>query len=244
MGPNVTFYFPGFRSGPRHFESQRRQPCICLKLMTSVWSCSCDPLSSFYFPVLSAGAVKPILPNPSSSCQANTLSCGSRSHTVKLFVPGIELQAASHNSHRYILRALYPMPLFESQAVVKLQLYTQADVLFSRRPGRARSVFSCAAICIIFSGLDASTPPPPPPPPLDPLVRLVLLVPLVLAAVVKLLFPGWRSSIPALAKKIVFSRRSGSILARRCAQVKYLVPGFTAAAAASSSLRLVLYFPG
>ena len=133
--------------------------------MTSVWICSCDPMSSFYFPVLSAGAVKPILPSPSSSCQANTLVIGSRSHTVKLLVPGIELQAASHNSHRYIFASAIPMPLFESQAVVKLQLYTQADVLFSRRLGRARSVFSCAAVCIIFSGIDAGTPPPPPPPP-------------------------------------------------------------------------------
>jgi hypothetical protein len=45
----------------------------------------------------------------SNACQAT--------RTVKLLLPSIELQAASHNSHRYILRALYPMPLFESQAV-------------------------------------------------------------------------------------------------------------------------------
>jgi hypothetical protein len=68
----------------------------------------------------------------SNACQAT--------RTVKLLVPSIELQAASHNSHRYILRALYPMPLFESQAVVKLQLYTQADVLFSRDPDPSSSV--------------------------------------------------------------------------------------------------------
>jgi hypothetical protein len=135
VGPNVTFYFPGFRSGPRHFESQRRQPCICLKLMTSVWSCSCDPLSSFHFLVLSAGAVKPILPSPSSSCQANTLSCGSRSNTVKLFVPGIKLQAASHNSHRYILRALYPCrslnpkPLISCSCIPKPMFYFPGDLV-------------------------------------------------------------------------------------------------------------------
>jgi len=148
---------------------------------------------------------KPILSSPSTPCQANTLESRSRAHTVKLLVPGYSLQAASHNSHRYISASAIPMPLFESQAVVPVHRYSHAALFFPGDLVGPEAVLRSAASCIIFSGLDAGTPPPPPPPPppLDPLVRLV---PLVLAAVVKLYFPGWRSSIPALAKKIVCSR--------------------------------------
>ena len=97
------------------------------------------------------------------------------------------------------------MPLFESQAVVPVHRYSHAALFFPGDLVGPEALLRSAASCIIFSGLDAGTPPPPPPPPL-PLDPLVLLVPLVLAAVVILYFPGWRSSIPALAKKIVCSR--------------------------------------
>ena len=58
----------------------------------------------------------------SSACQAT--------RTVKLLLPSIELQAASHNSHRYIFASAIPMPLFESQAVATVHRYSHAALYF------------------------------------------------------------------------------------------------------------------
>ena len=127
---------------------------------------------------------------------------------VKLHAPLSYLfQASSYKlrptTHTVIyLRALYPCRSLNPKPFASCSCNPKPMFYFPGKNLRARSVFSSAAICIIFSGLDASTPPPPPPPyvPLDP------LDPLVLAAVIELFFPGWRSCIPALANRFVFSR--------------------------------------
>ena len=87
--------------------------CINASMRSEVQR-SCDPMSSCYFRVpyvRFASTCSQSLLTLSSACQATL--------TVKLFVPGIELQAASHNSHRYIFASAIPMPLFESQAVLQ-----------------------------------------------------------------------------------------------------------------------------
>ena len=85
-----------------------------------------------------------------------------------------------------------------------------------RGPGRARSVF---LIRFVISGIDAGTPPPPPPPPYVLLVLLVpldLLVPSVLAAIIDLLLPGWRSCTPALGMFVCYFQVIGSDPPRSC----------------------------
>jgi hypothetical protein len=94
------------------------------------------------------------------------------------------------------------MPLFESQAVVscscipKPLLYFPGDLV---GPDPIRLL-----VRFIFSGIDAGTPPPPPPPPYVRLVLLVLVVPSVLAVIIDLLLPGWRSWAPALDVDLYF----------------------------------------
>jgi hypothetical protein len=95
---------------------------------------------------------KPILPSPSSACQANTLESRSRARTVKLLVPGIKLQAASHSAHRYISASAIPMPLFESQAVVPVHRYSHAALFFPGDLVGPEALLRSAASCIIFSG--------------------------------------------------------------------------------------------
>lgn len=69
--------------------------------------------------------------------------------SVELFVPGIELQAALHNAHRYILQALYPMPLFESQAVATVHRYSHAVLYFpGNLAGLIRLQLCCQLYCI------------------------------------------------------------------------------------------------
>ena len=58
----------------------------------------------------------------STACQAT--------RTVELLLPSIKLQAASHNSHRYIFASAIPMPLFESQAVATVHRYSHAALYF------------------------------------------------------------------------------------------------------------------
>ena len=87
----------------------------------------CRVFSSGYRYVRFASTCTQSLITLSSACQAT--------RTVKLLLPSIELQAASQNSHRYILRALYPCrslnpkPLQQCSCIPKPMFYFPGDLV-------------------------------------------------------------------------------------------------------------------